>query len=121
MKKLYLNDLVLNILIILLCISVPICLSVLAHNEEKTVLISVNGETVKELPLSEDAQFHINGVNVEIKDGKASVPHSDCPDGLCTKMKKAENIGDSIICVPNMVSVRVAGSGVTREADVIAG
>lgn len=121
MKKLYLNDLILNILIILLCISIPICLSVLAQNEEKTVLVSADGQTVKELPLDENADFGINGVTVEINDGKVAVTHSDCPDGLCMKMKNAENVGDSIICVPNKVSVRIVGDGIEKGADVIAG
>ena len=119
-RKLYLNDLILNILIILLCISVPICLSLFADDEEKSAVISADGKVVKELSLSEEAVFEINGVTVEIKDGTARVTHSDCPDGLCMDMKKAENVGDSIICVPNKVSVKISGTG-EKEADVVAG
>lgn len=120
MKKIYLNDIILNILIIIVCISVPICFSLFSADKEKSVVVSVDGKVVKEISLSENAVFEVNGVTVEIKDGKAKVTHSDCPDRLCMDMKKAENVGDSIICVPNKVSVKIIGTG-EKEADVVAG
>ena len=121
MKKIYRNDLILNILIILLCVSIPICFSVLTKNDEKTVIInSVDGSSF-EMSLENDGFVEISGVTVVIKDGKARVTHSDCPDGLCMKMKDAQNIGDSIICIPNKVTVRIAGNGEKKGADVIAG
>lgn len=120
-KKLYKNDIILNIIIIFLCISAPICLSLLAMNQEKTVVInSVDGGSF-EMSLDNDGLVEISGVVVAVEDGKAKVVKSDCPDGLCMKMKSAENVGDSIICVPNKVSVRIVGSGVKKGADVIAG
>ena len=121
MKKLYLNDLVLNILIILLCISVPICLSVLSEKGEKTAVISCDGNEERRVNLSEDFVYHTHGVEVTIEDGKAHVSKSSCPDGLCMKMKKAENVGDSIICVPNKVSVRIVSGEEMKGADVVAG
>ncbi len=121
MKKLYLNDFILNIIIILLCISIPICLSVVGKNDKKQVIVSYNGDVVKIMSPDEDDAFGIEGVQIEIKNGTAFVAHSDCPDGLCMKMKKAKNVGDSIICVPNKVSVRIVGDGEDKGADVIAG
>jgi FlaA1/EpsC-like NDP-sugar epimerase len=38
-----------------------------------------------------------------------------------SEMKMAENIGDSIICVPNKVSVRITGQENEKGADVVAG
>ena len=121
MKKLYLNDLILNILIILLCISIPVCLSAFAKNEEKSVLISYDGNTERVINLSEDFTYQTHGVEVTVEDGKAYVSNTNCPDRLCMRMKKAENVGDSIICVPNKVSVRIVGNGENKGADVIAG
>ncbi len=120
MKRIYINDLILNIIIILLCIALPIVVSVMSKDDVKTALVSVDGQEVKQLPLSENACFGINGMTVEVRDGAANVTHSDCPDGLCVKMKEAKNVGDSIICVPNKVSVRIVGTG-RGEADVVAG
>lgn len=121
MKKLYINDTILNILIILLCISVPICLSVFAHDGKKTAIVSVDGEKVKEMPLSQNSSFYVEGMEIVVQNGKVNVTRSDCPDGLCMNMKHAEKVGDSIICVPNKVSVRIVGGDNEKGADVVAG
>ncbi|MBE6681063.1 MAG: NusG domain II-containing protein [Ruminococcaceae bacterium] len=121
MKKLHLNDIILNILIILLCISVPICLSVFGKDQKKTVVVSAEGKEACRMPLDKDDSFEINGVRIEVKDGKAYVSESDCPDRLCTDMKKAERNGDSIVCVPNKVSVKIVGDGEEKGVDAVAG
>lgn len=121
MKKLYRNDFILNLIIIVVCIAVPIAISVSSHNEEKTAVLSFDGNAEKEMSLSQNGVFYTHGVEVTVKDGKASVTDSDCPDGLCMKMKDAKNVGDSIICVPNKVSVRIIGDVNGEGADVIAG
>ncbi|MBO4951012.1 MAG: NusG domain II-containing protein [Clostridia bacterium] len=121
MKKLYLNDIILNILIIIFCISVPICLSVFAKDDEKTAVISHDGNEERRINLSEDFTYFTHGVEVTVEDGKAYVSNSSCPDRLCMKMKDAQNVGDSIICVPNKVSVRIVGKGAEKGADVVAG
>lgn len=120
MKKLYINDIILNILIILVCILVPICLSVFAKDDEKTAVISYDGNEERRINLSEDFTYQTHGVEVTVEEGRAFVSNTDCPDRLCMNMKDAQNVGDSIICVPNKVSVRIVG-GEKKGADVVAG
>ena len=119
MKKIYLNDIILNIAIVVLCIAVPVCLWLTGRDENKRVIVSHDGQTVFETALEKSSVFEYDGVTVNVADGTARITHSDCPDGLCLKMKKAENVGDSIICVPNKVSVKIVGEGET-EVDVVA-
>ena len=121
MKRIYINDIILNIIIILLCISVPICFSVLSKGDEKNAVVSVDGEIIKEMPLTENGTLDVEGVVIEVDNGTVRVVKSDCPDSLCVKMKKAQNVGDSIICVPNKVSVRIVGTCDDEGADVVAG
>ena len=121
MKKLYRNDLILNILIVLLCIALPAFLYFHGRNDEKYAVISCGGDVEKILPLNEDSTFSTHGVNITVQDGHCFVSSSSCPDGLCTKMKKAKNSGDSIICVPNRVSVKISGNAGEDGIDVIAG
>lgn len=121
MKKLYRNDFLLNIFIIALCIVFPLYLFLSDTDSHKTVIISYNGSVEKELSLNEDASYSCHGVDVTVKNGKAFVAHSDCPDGLCMKMKKAGNSGDSIICVPNKVSVIIRSDDGKAGADVVVG
>lgn len=119
-KKLYINDIILNLIIVALCIAVPVCIHLASKDEKKTAVVSVDGHEVWKQDLYTDGTYEVNGVIVKISDGKAYVAESDCPDGVCMDMKKAQNVGDSIICVPNKVSVKITGSG-GKAADVVAG
>ena len=121
MKKIYRNDLILNLIIILLCICTPIILSLTSKDSPKAVVISHDGDVERVVSLSENCSFHTHGVEITIENGKAYVSKTSCPDHLCMKMKKAENVGDSIICVPNKVSVRITGQENGKVADVVAG
>lgn len=121
MKKLYRNDLILNAAVILVCIAVPLFLFFNGKDEKKSAVISYDGKQEKVISIDGNEVFKTHGVEITVKDGTAYVSESSCPDGLCMKMKKAENIGDSIICVPNRVSVRIDGNGREEGADVIVG
>ena len=124
MKKLYFNDLILNVIIVVLCIAVPLVLSLKGKDETKKVVVTLDGNVVCELPCDENTTFSPdNGkTTVKIENGKAFIEKSNCPDGLCMDMKKAENNGDSIVCVPNKVTVTIKSTKAEEKgADVIAG
>ena len=120
-KRLYINDLFLNIFIILLCLIIPFALT-LKKNDGGVAVISYDSDVVKRINLEDNYVLcNLHGVNITVKDGEVFVSGSSCPDQLCVNMKKAKNIGDSIICVPNRVSVRIEGVSKDGEADVVAG
>ena len=82
--------------------------------ENGVVVITVDGEEYARLPLNEDAVLEIKteGLNIlEIKDGKASVTHADCPDGICVRHRPISRTGEMIICLPNKVEVTVEDAG----------
>ena len=120
MKKIYRNDIILNIVIILVCIAVPIVLALVSQDEIKTAVISYDGNEERRISLSDDFTYNTHGVEITVTDGASYVSHTNCPDRLCMKMKRAQNVGDSIICVPNKVSVKIVG-GKEKGADVVAG
>lgn len=68
-------------------------------------------------PLSENRSVDVGGTNrLCIKDGAAYIDYADCPDGLCVKQGKIRSAGRSIVCLPNRVTVTVAGKA---EADAV--
>ena len=78
------------------------------------VVVQVDGETVATLPLDTDTTYTIAGVGsghntLVITDGKASVTEATCPDGVCVRHRAIDKAGQSIICLPNKVVVRVLG------------
>jgi len=58
----------------------------------------------------EDEKGNINVVLV--KDGKAYMKEANCPDQICVHTRPAEKDGQSIICLPNKVSVEVRNTGI---------
>ena len=53
-----------------------------------------------------------------IQDGQAFIEEADCPDKLCVKHKPISRNGESIICLPHKLAIRIVG-GEEEEVDVI--
>ena len=80
-------------------------------------ILADDGTVIGTYPLSVDREVEIvTGENGEernllvIKDGKATVTAATCPDGICTSHKPISREGESIVCLPNRVEVRIVGS-----------
>ncbi len=48
---------------------------------------------------------------VVIRDGKAFIENSPCPDGLCMRAGSISRAGQWIACLPNRIIVRIGGTG----------
>lgn len=80
----------------------------------RTVEVQVDGTTVAALPLDVDTTYVIDGAGggrntLVIADGRATVIEATCPDGVCVRHRAIDRAGQSIICLPNKVVVRVVG------------
>ena len=85
--------------------------------EEKTVIIEVRGEVFAEYPMTETRTVDVMGHNtVEITPQFVRVTYADCPDKLDVKQGKISSPGSIIVCMPNQMTVRIAGES---EIDAI--
>ena len=85
----------------------------------ETVLIEQNGETVfsaRLADLGEARVLEIGGAAVEVSRRGARFLESDCPDRLCVKAGLLTRAGESAVCLPNRVSVRITGGGGSIDA-----
>lgn len=77
------------------------------------VRVQVDGETVKELPLSEDTRLMLGeggrANTLVIEDGTAKVAVADCPDQICVNHGAIRYDGESIVCLPHKLVVTVEG------------
>ena len=65
-------------------------------------------------PLDKPAAFSLTGnggivLQVEIKDGGVRVSHSTCPDKVCVNGGTLSRGGQSAVCVPAGITLRVIG------------
>lgn len=88
-------------------------LAVVSLNKKEGALISVevDGVTVASYPLSKDGVFVLNGGTntLIIENGTARLVESHCPDRTCEKKGKIRYVGQTVVCLPNRLSVTVVG------------
>ena len=78
------------------------------------------GDVNHELALDRDGVFHFDGINAEfeVKNGKIRLTKAACPDKICEKTGYIGSSGQSIICVPQKITVTVVGSGESVDVTV---
>ncbi|MBN2168389.1 MAG: NusG domain II-containing protein [Actinobacteria bacterium] len=89
-------------------------------------IVEVGGKESVRIVLGENGQdriFEIKGFagtsKIEVKNGRVRMLESACPDKLCIGMGWAEETGDSIVCVPNRVVIRLTGPDKSRKVDTV--
>lgn len=75
------------------------------------VEITVDGTVVATYSLFEDGTYTLNGGTnaIVIEGARVYMIHSDCPDHTCERTGKIKYVGQSIICLPNKLSVTIVG------------
>lgn len=71
------------------------------------VVIKKNNQTVFEGKLKDDAEINIETNTVIIKDGCVFMESATCKNQICVKHKKISKSGESIVCLPNKVTVEI--------------
>ncbi len=110
------NKRIRNDLILVSCVVFAVLLVffiiMLTSRRGDVAVISCGGVEYAKYDLNEDAEYVITsadgGTNtVVIKDGRVSVSHATCPDGICVKHRAISSTGQSIICLPNKLVITV--------------
>ena len=78
-----------------------------------SVSIERNGETLATYPLDTDRRVRLeseDGYNLlVIENGRAYIEDSDCRCGVCVAHSPISKEGESVICLPHKLIVRVVG------------
>ena len=92
------------------------------RTEGGAVVVRVDGVETERHALSEDGVYPLNGGSniLVISDGQAWLSEANCPDLLCVRQGKIHYTGQSIICLPNRLTVTVEG-GESGDVDFVVG
>ena len=106
----YRLDIVLIAVLLLLSLSF-LLITRFNKREGAVALVEVDGAVVGRYPLSVDGVFVLNGgTNVLIiEEGTARLVESHCPDRTCELTGRVRYVGQTIVCLPNRLSVTVTG------------
>lgn len=79
-----------------------------------------DNETCGVYDLSEDQTLVLDtGNTFEIKDGEARMVYANCPDQICVHSRAISSVGESIVCLPNHVILKITGEGDGTAPDAI--
>ncbi|WP_409969984.1 NusG domain II-containing protein [Bengtsoniella intestinalis] len=92
-------------------------------------VIAINGQTVETIALSSlhdptQRTYTSLGYTLELELSSTAVTmtHADCPDQDCVHTGTITQAGQSIVCLPARLSVRLLGTGASApEIDVVIG
>lgn len=88
--------------------------------EPKTVEVWQDGALVKTVPAMSQVTFDVTGDytnTVTVDYGRVAVTHSDCPTQDCVHTGWCAYTGQTIVCLPNGVEVRLTGGEAEPEID----
>lgn len=91
--------------------------------QPEEAIVSVGGKQVKTLPLDTDVSYTIceNGHTnvIEVRSGKVRMVSADCPDGLCVGQGWIDSEGQTLVCLPNRVTVTLRTNSETAPDAVV--
>ena len=111
MKKAFADIKRADLILMLAVFVLSVCaLFLFSFSDGSKVKVSVNGSNYGEYPLSEDREVVItlpdgNYNILIIEDGCAYIKEASCPDKICVKTARISGATQTIVCLPNRVSV----------------
>lgn len=121
------GDLVVVVLVVVAAAASLLVLSNARAGEKGSLaVVEVNGRESRRFELSQDQprrEFTVRGwlgpSTFEIENGRVHMVRSDCRDKICVGMGWADSPGASIVCLPNRVVIRIAGSRKPGRVDTV--
>jgi len=115
-KKFKFDIILISVLIIGL-VSWLVFWAISGSNVNKKAIVEYNNEEILEIDLNVDQEIRLhelkNGETLKyemlivVKKGYIFVKENDCPNHDCIKEGKKNKIGDTIICLPNRILIRI--------------
>ena len=120
-------DIIIIIALIIISLIPETVISIKTYNKYNSFYVEVysQGKLYKKLPLkknSEKITFTIDnelGTNViEIDKAQVKIIDADCADKICVKAHAISKPGESLICLPHKLVVKIIGEG-KQETDEV--
>ena len=117
------NDLILLAAVLLIAAISALCFFGLREDGDVAVVL-INGEECGKYPLGTDLELPIEmadrGFNLLIiKDGAAKVQDADCPDKICVSHREISSVGETIVCLPHKLVIRIEAENKGDTPDIV--
>lgn len=116
------GDIIIIVIVLLLTLITFILTLNLYNKSSNLVEVHLNGEKIHSLPLDNNCNIIIEDTyqnNIIIENNKVRVINSTCPDGICENFGNISNSGQSIICMPNRLVIKIVSENLEQtETDI---
>ena len=101
------------VIVLLLALSAGVTAATINLPAGQQAVVTVDGHRVAVLPIGEKAELEVEGplgkTIVHSDEVGVRILESPCPHKLCVRMGRVSTRGQTILCVPNHVAIRVEG------------
>lgn len=111
MKK-YKKDIIIVTILLVTALGFYLFFHFVNHKNAQYVKVYREDTLIKKYSLNDDGQYEIKTENdlnqIIIKKGSVSMTDANCPDKLCVKQGTISKSGESIICLPHKIVVKIS-------------
>lgn len=119
MKK---KDIIIIAVVLILIVQAILINKFINSGKAATVQVFVGDKLYRELPLNKDTTLEVNENNgkntIKIHDNGVEMTFADCPDKVCVKTGYINKPGQSIVCLPHKVNVKIISDEENSGTDV---
>lgn len=99
-------------------------ISNIKREDGKIAVVTVDNVLYGKYPLSKDCDIPIEGDGIiinhaVIESGSVYMEDASCENHICVSMGRKKAQGESIVCLPNRVVIRIEGNDKEQDYDVI--
>ncbi|MDD7183454.1 NusG domain II-containing protein [Peptostreptococcus anaerobius] len=113
-------------IIVIFVVAIAIISSILVNRSlnsspASTVQIYVGDKLYKELPINKDTTITLDnsGKNIiKVHNNGVEMIEANCPDQVCIKTGFISKPGQSIVCLPHKVNVKIVGESSESDNDI---
>ena len=93
----------------------------LTKTEGAFARVTIDGEIVGEYSLAIDGTYSLNGGTntLTIKNGEVYMSYSNCPDHICENTGKVQYVGQTIVCLPNHLTITIVDEESQDSVDFV--
>lgn len=99
------------VLVLVLALVAAALYMVFAPSKGNTAEIFLDGEKMRSIRLDQDQVIPLEHMMIHVENGELWVEDADCPDKICEKTGRISKKGQSIVCLPNRVVIKIIGKG----------
>ena len=117
------NDIILAVVMILVAAAGFLWYN-LAKEEGGAVMLIQDGKEVQSFSLNDEVEYLIETEDdsfnlLVIQGGKAFMKEASCPDQICVNHRPVSNVGETIVCLPNEIVIKVIEKSSQSEIDMV--